>query len=269
MLRLSRVFMATAIKKNFEDGQRTHFADRRIFFLTLYQKRTGTTHQPGQLEKRGNSCGSNGVPSLPRMSFEDNFGFGSTTKILGTSIDEDQPIITSLNDNGSKTHAKKTIRRTPKPIDPQFELEEDEGKQSFEKYGSDLDISSEEDDEGDEEDDHISSLKHGNVPHSMPVTINFGIDPVTKKPRSPTARLPKKEDKVPHGSIYENMQELSRSIQPADYRNRILGTRPENVGNISSSFSYSQTAPRPRAIICNEPVHKLDVTIEGPADLEG
>lgn len=56
------------------------------------------------------------------------------------------------------------------------------------------------------------------------------------------------------------MVELSRSIQPADYRNRVLGTRPEDAG-VSMSYSlYSQPVQKPRAIVCNEPAECLDTS---------
>jgi len=202
------------------------------------------------------------------MPLEDNLGENSNQKVK--IYDEKNPIIDDLRDN--REALKNTINHPSKKIDAQFELDEDEQDDSVEKYGSDLDISSDEHDSSDEGINQVPSLesnRRGNIPHSMPINVDFGIDPVTKRPRNPIERIDKvdKYDKIPHGSIYENMQELSRSIQPADYRNRVLGTRPDNVG-LSMSYSTSTQPNRPRAIVCNEPAKRLDVTLEMTPDLE-
>lgn len=84
-------------------------------------------------------------------------------------------------------------------IDAQFDLDEDTQEDSVEKYGSDLDISSDEHDSSDEGTDQVPSLdanRRGNIPHSMPVNVNFGIDPVTKRPRDPVARVEKRDKNV-------------------------------------------------------------------------
>ncbi|KAE9555338.1 hypothetical protein FO519_001420 [Halicephalobus sp. NKZ332] len=202
------------------------------------------------------------------MPLEDNLGEFSNqrTKLY----DEKKSIIGDLKDSNREA-LKKNISSSKK-IDSQFELDEDDKEDNVDKYGSDLDISSEEEVDEDEEVDQLPNLdsdRRGNVPHSMPINVDFGIDPLTRRPRNPVARSDKKEkhDKIQHESIYENMQELSRSIQPADYRNRVLGTRPDNVG-LSMSYSACTQLNRPRAIICNEPAKRLDVTLEGTPDLE-
>uniref|UniRef100_A0A7E4UXR7 Uncharacterized protein n=1 Tax=Panagrellus redivivus TaxID=6233 RepID=A0A7E4UXR7_PANRE len=63
------------------------------------------------------------------------------------------------------------------------------------------------------------------VASSLPIAINFGVDPKTNKPRPAPARREKRTTSpVPHGSIYESMMEISRSMQPED--NRLFGTKP-------------------------------------------
>jgi hypothetical protein len=158
----------------------------------------------------------------------------------------------------------------PKPkreIDALFSLDEDPDK-PLEKYGDDIDISDDdreddEDDENEVEEQIYNSSK--DVPHSLPMNISFGVDPLNRR-RGPIEKEPPQSVKasIPHGSIYENMQVLSRSIQSADYRNRVWGTKPAEA---SDSVGYSQSFQnqgfsRPRAIFCSQPAQRVNISEE-------
>jgi hypothetical protein len=153
-------------------------------------------------------------------------------------------------------------QRKKREIDTLFNIDEDSDK-PFEKYGDDIDISDEdrEDDENNEDEEQIYNSSK-DVPHSLPMNINFGVDQLNRR-RGPIEKEPQKAS-IPHGSIYENMQVLSRSIQSADYRNRVWGTKPEEA---SDSIGYSQSFQnqgfsRPRAIFCSQPAQRVNISEE-------
>lgn len=69
------------------------------------------------------------------------------------------------------------------------------------------------------------------------------------------------------------MQVLSRSIQSADYRNRVWGTKPEEATeSVSYSTSFSSHGPsRPRTFFVSQPAQRINIseeTLEESASLE-
>uniref|UniRef100_A0AC34GVH6 Uncharacterized protein n=1 Tax=Panagrolaimus sp. ES5 TaxID=591445 RepID=A0AC34GVH6_9BILA len=171
------------------------------------------------------------------------------------------PIIANLKEGNPETKTKQK-----KEVDSLFDLDEDPEK-PVEKYGDDIDISDDDrndDDEDENEKEEGTYNSSKGVPHSLPMNINFGIDQLNRR-RGPVEKEPKSvKASIPTGSIYENMQILSRSIQSADYRNRFGGTKPDDA---SDTIGYSQSYQthgytRPRTIFCQQPAQRVNISEE-------
>uniref|UniRef100_A0A914Y759 Uncharacterized protein n=1 Tax=Panagrolaimus superbus TaxID=310955 RepID=A0A914Y759_9BILA len=173
------------------------------------------------------------------------------------------PIIANLKEGNPETNQSKTKQR--KEIDSLFDLDEDPEKPA-EKYGDDIDISDDDGNDDDEDENETEGTYNSSkgVPHSLPMNINFGIDQLNRR-RGPIEKEPKSvKASIPTGSIYENMQILSRSIQSADYRNRFVGTKPDDA---SDTVGYSQSYQthgytRPRTIFCQQPAQRVNISEE-------
>lgn len=78
----------------------------------------------------------------------------------------------------------------PLEIDSLFNLEEDDEK-PIEKYSEDFTIS-DNDSEDDSENDEVKEMytSKAPVPQSLPMNINFGVDPFTKQRRGPIEKEP-------------------------------------------------------------------------------
>uniref|UniRef100_A0AC35FDT9 Uncharacterized protein n=1 Tax=Panagrolaimus sp. PS1159 TaxID=55785 RepID=A0AC35FDT9_9BILA len=195
---------------------------------------------------------------------EEEKGFAKPQKAINPlEFPGKPPIIANLKEGNPETISTKPKQR--KEIDSLFDLDEDPEK-PVEKYGEDIDISdddrNDDDDENETEKEIYNSSK--DVPHSLPMNINFGVDPLNRR-RGPIEKEPKSvKASIPTGSIYENMQVLSRSIQSADYRNRVWGTKPKEA---SDAVGYSQSYQthgytRPRTIFCQQPAQRVNISEE-------